>query len=335
MKLDQKMNEKAALIKTEIKRIPEVLAVARSTESPVLIKGGYGMRRSDMPETQEISVRANPIDDEYIKVNGLQIIAGSDLTRQDMEDVNKPDYEDYYFHFVLNESAAAALGWDPREAVGKKMFLGSDRPGEVRAVIRDFHFESLHSPVGALVLFPLNWGNILQVKTNGKKLPETIASLEKIWKSLAPHRPFAFSFMDEDFQQLYKNEERLARVFSIFSAMAIFLACLGLFGLSAYAVQQRIKEIGIRKVLGASASHIILLLSTHFVKLVGLAFLFAAPLSWFVMHNWLQNFAYRIGISWWLFSAAALIMLTITLLTISFQIIKAALSNPVHHLRTE
>jgi putative ABC transport system permease protein len=335
MNIDQKIIDKIDLFKTELKTNPSILAVSKANNSPVSIAGGYSMNRADMSAAEGMNTRGNPVDDEYVKANGLQIIAGADLSKQDILDASKDDYSKSYYHYILNESAAKALGWTPVEAIGKKMFLGEQRPGEVKAVVKDFHFASLHNPIEPLVLFPGGWGNTLIVKVSGQNLAQTISFLQNKWKQTATHRPFEYRFMDEDFNKLYDSEMRTAKVFNIFSAIAILLACLGLFGLSAYSAKQRIKEIGIRKVLGASAGNITLLLSNSFIKLVLVAFVIACPIAWFVMDKWLQDFAYRINISWWMFVLAGLLALLIALITVSFQAIKAAIANPVKSLRTE
>ncbi|MEI9908191.1 MAG: FtsX-like permease family protein [Bacteroidota bacterium] len=335
MNIDQKIIDKIDLFKLELKSNGNILAVSKANSSPVNIAGGYSMNRGDINSAQAMNTRGNPIDDEYIRVNGMELIAGSDLGKQDILDANKEDYAKNYYHYIINESAAKALGWKPGEAIGKKMFLGEQRPGIVKGVIKDFHFASLHNPIEPLVLFPGGWGNILMVKVSGNDLSKTIAFMQNKWKQLAPHRPFEYRFMDEDFNKLYDSELRTAKVFNIFSAIAILLACLGLFGLSAYSARQRIKEIGIRKVLGASAGSITFLLSNSFIKLVLIAFIIAIPLVWFVMNKWLQDFAYRISISWWMFALAGLLALVIALITVSFQAIKAAVANPVKSLRAE
>ncbi len=335
MNIDQKIIDKIDLFKAELKSNPEVLAVSKANNSPVSIQGGYSMNRADMSEDQSINTRGNPIDDEYVRANNLEIIAGSDLSKQDVLDADKEDYSKCYYHYIINEKAAQALGWKPQEAIGKKMFLGEQRPGEVKAVVKDFHFASLHNPIEPLVLFPGGWGSLAIVKVSGHNLSNTIAFIETKWKQLAPHRPFEYRFMDEDFNKLYQSELRTGKVFNIFSAIAILLACLGLFGLSAYSARQRIKEIGIRKVLGASAGSITLLLSNSFIRLVLIAFVIACPIAWFVMDKWLQDFAYRINISWWMFLLAGIVALLIALVTVSFQAIKAAVANPVKSLRTE
>ena len=170
---------------------------------------------------------------------------------------------------------------------------------------------------------------------SGQNLPRTIAFLESKWKTLVPHRPFDYRFMDEDYNKLYSAELRLGKIMNLFSAIAIVLACLGLFGLSSYAAQQRTKEIGVRKVLGASIFNLWTLLSKDFVVLVIISFLIATPVAWYLMHSWLLNYEYRTEISWWIFAAAGLGALFITLLTVSSQALKAALANPVKSLRSE
>lgn len=331
--MDGKLNSKKELIKTELLSIPSVKVVSTSYESPVIIKGGYNMSGAD--PSKQMGVAANPVDEHYIQATGLELIEGSNLTSQDMLDASHEDYTKNYFHFVLNESAAQALGWTAQEAIGKKMFLDENRPGEVRGVVKDFHFASLHTEIKPLVLFPAAWANIILVKTDGKNIAATIAAIEKKWKTLAPHRPFAYRFMDEDYQRMYEAEMRTGKVFNLFSLLAVLLACLGLFGLSAYSARQRIKEIGVRKVLGASVAQISVLLSSGFISLVTIAVLIASPLAWIVMNKWLQQFSYRVDIKWWIFLSAGTVSVLIALVTVSFQFIKAAGANPVKSLRTE
>jgi len=333
--MDTKIFDNLSAIKQQFKTNPDIINVSGCQSTPVNIGGGYNMRSATMPDNQQMSVTASPVDEDYIKTAGLQLIAGTDLTEQDLKDVQVKDRKDRLFHFILNESAAKALGWTPEEAIGKKMFMDNSRPGVVKGVIKDFHFESLHNSIRPLVLFPAEWGRTLMVKMSGYHLPQTIAFLETKWKSLVPHRPFDYRFMDEDYNTLYNAEQRLGKVMSLFAAVAIVLACIGLFGLSSYAVQQRIKEIGVRKVLGASVFNLWTLLSKDFILLVILSCLIATPVAWYSMHNWLLDYEYRTTISWWIFVAAGAGALLITLFTVSFQGIRAALANPVKSLRTE
>ena len=330
---DQKMNAILSTIKSEFKNNPGVINVWRTVFDPTNIKGGYTMTKPGMEPGKSNAVVANNIDEDFVKTTGLQIIAGTDLTEQDVKDVI-PD-SGKLFHYILNESAAKMMGWTPQEAIGQKMFLGDERPGFVKAVVKDFHFSSLHNPIKPLVLFPDTYGSVLMVKLSSSNLQNTISFLESKWKALVPHRPFEYTFLDENYNKLYSAELRLGKVLNIFAGIAILLACLGLFGLSAYAIQQRTKEIGVRKVLGASATNIAVLVSNQFVRLVIIAFVIAAPLAWFAMNKWLQDFTYRIHISWLIFILTGCITILITVLTVSFQSVKAALMNPVKSLRTE
>jgi putative ABC transport system permease protein len=332
--MDNKIQEKMELIKTVFKSNPGIVHVSKAASDPVNIISGYTMRKGDSPEGTGVSVNANPVDEEFISTTGIHLITGSDFTTQDVKDALNPNEKERYYHFILNESAAKQLGWTPQEAIGKKMFL-MNRPGEVKAVVHDFNFASFHDPIKPLVLFNDEWSNTMLVKVSGNNIPATISFLQSKWKELVPHRPCEYHFLDEDFDKLYSSELRLGRVLNIFTAIAILLACLGLFGLSAYAIQQRTKEIGIRKVLGATISNVITLLSKDFIGLVIVAMLIAFPVAGWLMHKWLEDFVYRISISWWMFAIAALIALLITIGTISFQAVKAAFSNPVKSLRTE
>lgn len=334
MNVDRLLNDKIDYFKTELKKNPEIISVSLANSSPVNILGGYMMRGGVLNTGQDVNTKGNFVDEDYIKTNGLQILAGRDLTKNDINDVNNQDYSKDFFHFVINEKAATTLGWKPAEAIGKRMFLG-ERQGEVTAVVKDFHFASMHNPVEPLVLFPSGMGSTLMVKVSGKNLERTITFLRTMWKGVSPYRPFEYNFMDDDFKKLYESENRTSKVFNIFSAIAILLACLGLFGLSTYSVRQRRKEIGIRKVLGASTGKITLLLSNNFLKMVMIAIIIATPLTWIIMNEWLNDFAYRIPISWWMFVFSGVVALIIAMITVSFQTIKAAVSNPVNSLRTE
>ncbi len=333
--LDNKMLLSFNTIKEEFKTIPGIVNVSRSGNPPTSIVSGYNMRSATMPETDNMSVTADLIDEDYIKTMGMQLIAGENLTRQDVADVSQEGDTARNFHFILNESAAKALGWTPAEAIGKKMFLDNTRPGTVRGVIKDFHFQSLHLAIQPLVLFPEKWGRNVLVKVSGNNMPQTVQALQAKWKSLVPHRPFDYHFLDEDYNKMYNAEIRLGKIMNLFAAIAIVLASMGLFGLSYHAIQQRQKEIGIRKVLGASVTQVLLLVSKGFLKLVLIAFAITVPATWWAMNKWLEDFAYRVNISWLVFGIAGLLVLLIAAFTVSFQAIKAAVANPVKSLRSE
>jgi putative ABC transport system permease protein len=205
----------------------------------------------------------------------------------------------------------------------------------VKAVVKDFNFQSMHTPIKPLVLFPEPWARQLLVKVSGKNIEQALEHMEAKWKQLVPTRPFNYHFLDEDFDKLYRSEIRLGKVINVFAGIAISLACLGLFGLSSYTTQQRIKEIGVRRVIGASVFNIVFLLSKDFVKFVIISFTIATPMAWWIMSNWLQDYAYAIKMPVWVFALAAVLIIIITLITISFQSIRAALMNPVKSLRSE
>jgi putative ABC transport system permease protein len=201
--------------------------------------------------------------------------------------------------------------------------------------VKNFHYESLHNPVGPFILFPEWRGRELLVKVSGQRLTQTLSALESKWKSLVTDRPFEYHFLDEDYNKLYNAEIRLGKLMNIFAAVAIILACLGLYGLSAYAAQQRIKEIGIRKVLGASIQRIVFILSKNFLWLAAMSMLIAFPLAWWASAKWLADFSYRTALSWDIFAVAGLLTLFLAMATVSFHAFKAAWTNPVKNLRTE
>jgi len=241
---------------------------------------------------------------------------------------------------IINEKAAALLGWD--DPIGKKMNNWSTNRGNftVIGVIRDFHYESLHQTIRPQAMF-LSGGyytnneSYISIRLQAGNISEIRKFVEKTWNSFVPNMPFEYSFLDQDYDNLYINEKQTRKLFTVFSVLAIFIACLGLLGLSSFIADQKSKEIGIRKILGATAARIVATLNKSFVKWVLIANLLAWPTSYFVMNKWLQNFAYRINLSWWMFVLAAGLALLIALIIVSFQTVKAALKNPVDSLRYE
>jgi len=334
MPIDSKTN--VSLLKAQFKENPNVDRVSACRNTPVDIGGGYNVRSSTMPANQQIAITANPIDEDFVKTVGLKIVAGQDLTLQDMKDASTADTSKISFQFILNESAAKLLGWTAREAVGKRMFLDESRPGYVKAVVKDFNFQSLHEEIKPLVLFPQTmWIRNLLVKIEGKNIKETVSFLESKWKLVNPDRPFEYRFLDEDYNALYKSESRMSTLLELFAVIAIALACLGLFGLSSYSASQRIKEIGIRKVLGASIYSVSTLLAVDFLRPVLVAIAVGGPIAWLVMNRWVNDYAYRITVSWWVVGYAGLIVAAIAVVTVWFQAFKASLANPVESLKSE
>jgi putative ABC transport system permease protein len=314
---------------------PGVKAVSGAYESPSFIRWSDGITAETGKEKKEISVKAIPVDFDFIKVMDMQLISGRDFNQADLLEMDTSQQRaNYQYSFILNEKAVSEMGWSPEEALGKKIDKGGT--GTIRGVVKDFHFTSLHQPIGPLVIFLApEMVQETYVKLNEGNLQQNIAGLEKIWKERAPQSPFEFRFLDEDFNKLYKSEQRTAQIFTLFAGQAILLACLGLFALSAFTTVQRTKEIGIRKVLGATILQVIFLLSREFLVLVGLAIIIAVPLAWVAGNKWLENFAYRINISNWMFLLAAGIALVIAVMAVSLQSFKAAKANPVKSLRSE
>lgn len=307
-----------------------VASVAGAYEEPTNIKWGDGITTKD---NKQITVNGFPVDEDIVKTLGLKIIAGSDYNLTDVKQFDTSG-NNIHYTFMLNESAVKALGWTPQEAVGKIIIKGNE--GIVKAVIKDFHFHSLHEPISPLLIFldKRLMGSYF-IKVSGNNSSSAIAALEKTWKQKIQHRPFEYHFLDEDYEALYKTEQRTASVFTSFSMLAILLACLGLFALTAYTMVRRTKEIGIRKVLGATIPDILSLVSKDFLKLIVIALLIATPVAYYAIHKWLQDFSYKVSIQWWVFVVAGLTTLLIAFITISLQAIKTAVANPVKNLRTE
>jgi len=240
--------------------------------------------------------------------------------------------------FLVNESLMKALGVkNPGDIVGKNMTTWHDQiKGTVVGVLKDFNDRSFRNDLAPLLITTdVAMYNQVGIKLATTNMPATIQSVKKIFDQTFPDFVFEYKFLDEKIEGFYKQESQLAALYKIFAAIAIFLSCLGLYGLASFMAVQRIKEVGIRKVLGASTGNIVFLFSKEFIILIAIAFTIATPIAWYYMHQWLQDYAYRINISWWLFAAAGLVAIIIALATISFQAIKAAIANPVRSLRSE
>ena len=312
-----------------------VESITGAYDAPTFVAWSDGLSTDNGTGNKEISVKAMPVDLDFIKTTGMHLVTGRDFINSDfaLQDTSD-DYKNYHRTYILNEKAAKEFGWTAEQAIGKTVSKGAT--GQVVGVVKDFHFQSLHNPIGPMVLF-LDTGMVRQmfVKIKGQNIASTLAGLEKTWKERVGYRPFDYHFLDEDFNALYKTEQRTAKLFALFSGLAIALACLGLFALAAFTTVQRTKEIGIRKILGANAGNITLLISKQFISLVLIGILIASPLAWWTASRWLQNFAYRINISGWVFVIAGALAILIALITVSYHAIRAALANPVKSLRTE
>ncbi|WP_153796030.1 ABC transporter permease [Foetidibacter luteolus] len=269
------------------------------------------------------------VDYDYIRTMGMNIIKGRNFS---------PDYGADSSAIIINETTAQILGYaDP---LGKQVYYASGGDGENKAytiigVVKNFNFETIHHTVGPLGLFLGESPWTVSFKVNAGNVQNLVSQVQNKWKAMAPGMPFSYRFLNESFDEMYRAEQRVGTIAMIFSVLAIVIACLGLFGLATFIAEQRTKEIGIRKVLGASVNGIVQMLSKDFMKLVAISFVLASPLAWWAMNKWLQDFAFRISISWWIFAVAGGAALLIALLTVSFQAIRAALMNPVKSLRTE
>lgn len=265
------------------------------------------------------------IDDNFIKVFGMQILAG-----RSFDDNLKTDEGNY----VLNETSVKVMGMTTATAVGQKIsFNGSE--GTVIGVVKDFNFKPVQQPIEPLILRNTNKGSFVVVRTNPANIKQTIASLKSVFRSVYRDEPFSYGFVDQDLNKMYVSEGRTQVLFNAFSVVSIIISCLGLFGLATFTTQRRLKEIGVRKVLGADTAGIVAMLTKDFVKLVLMALLVAFPAAWFLMNKWLDNYVYRIEISWWMFAISGIAAIMISIITISYQSIRAALSNPVESLKTE
>jgi putative ABC transport system permease protein len=326
------LNDKYDAFRTELLSNSGIKNAGRSSRIPtgrLLDAMGARMMRGDSLAPVNADIKYVAADQDFISTYGVKVVAGRGFSRDFTTDTSA---------FLINEAAAKVLGFKTNEeAVGKDFGYGN-RTGKLIGVFNDFHFESMHQKIVPLVLLvPRNANNYgrISVKISGSDIPGALSSIESTWKKFLPDAPYQFTFLDENFQRLYQAEERQKNLFTTFACLAIFIACLGLFGLSAFTISQRIKEIGIRKVLGANVSTIVTLLSKDFLKLVAVSAIIAFPIAWYFMNNWLQDFAYRIGMPWWIFFIAGIVAALIALITISFQAIKAAIANPVKSLRTE
>lgn len=325
------LNDKYESFKTQLLDNPGIKAITRSSRIPsgrLLDNMGSQIDRGDSLTPTQADIKFVVADEDFIPTYGVGMIQGRNFSKSYGMDTSA---------FLINEAAVKVLGLKSAEdAIGKRFQYGAKK-GQLVGVFNDFHFESMHQRILPLVLFmPQNIGNFgrISIKVTGS-IPAAIAHIENTWKQFLPDIPFDYSFLDDNFSRLYQSEQRQEGLFTIFSCIAIFIACLGLLGLSAFTISQRIKEIGIRKVLGATVSTIVALLSKDFLKLVLVAGIIAFPVAWFAMNKWLEDFAYRINIPWWVFLFAGLMAALVAFATIGFQAVKAARANPVKNLRTE
>ena len=324
--LEGSLLSKYDVFKAQAANIPGVLAITKMKETPTVIehhKGGINWTGKD-PDV-EVSFADAVVGYDFVKTMHLQIIDGRDFSS---------DFGNDSGSYILNETAVKRIGY--AQPIGQAFTLGNVQ-GKIIGVLKDFHFNSMHDAIEPLVIrldeHP-KWGSVL-VRTETGKTKVVLAGLAGICKNMNPNFPFTYQFSDQEYTKLYKSEQMVSQLCNYFAFLAIFISCLGLFGLAMFTAGQRTKEIGVRKVLGASEANIFVLLSSSFLQPVVFGMAIAFPLAWFTMSQWLKHFAYKIDLDWWIFGLAGMATIFIALLTVSFQSIRAALMNPVNSLKSE
>ena len=314
-------------LKNQFSSVNGVSTVAGSNNYPSeIILGDLGMHLPGENLTDLTLVHYSGVSPNYFQTVGTQLLAGRDLRANDSSQV------------IVNKTAIDVFDIPMDRAIGSTLvqsYEGRSTNYEIVGVAEDYHFASLKEEITPVLLFNETTPNWIIVKTKTNNYKSLLKNLEKTWKTINSQTPFVYTFVDKEVEKLYAEEERLGRISVVFTSIAILISCLGLFGLISFIAEQKRKEIGIRKVLGASIKNVVKLLTKDFLILVGIAFFIASPLAYFIMQKWLQDFPYRITIEWWVFLVAGISALIITLITVSFQAIKAAIANPVKSLRTE
>jgi len=323
--------------KNELQQSPGITSVSIGYGFPGDAVAGDDIIVDRNGERKSQSATQLMVDFDYIKTLGLELVAGRDFSKDMQTDKDHA--------FIINETAVKQLGFGtPEKALGQKLWWNvwgaknadSLKEGQVIGVVKDFHYKSLYDRVETAVLqiFPDAYWKVA-VKMKAANIGNTIGYIKNVWSKYSPEYPIEYKFLDDNFEQMYKAEDKLRSLLMIFTCIAIFVGCLGLFGLAAYTAERRKKEVGIRKVLGATTQGLVMLLSKDFIKLVVISLLVASPVAYYFMQRWLQDFAYRISIGWQVFAIAAIVAISIAFITVSFQAIKAAIANPVKSLRTE
>jgi putative ABC transport system permease protein len=328
------LNNNAQVFKNDVLAMKGVSSGTMSAYIPV-----SNSSRSDNTYSKEavmdtknlIDMQAWTVDYDYIQTMGMEIVKGRNFSKDFGADSSAR---------LITETTAKLLGYS--DPIGKKLYIPSGTPGEnstvpleIIGVVKDFHFESLRQNIGPLCMGLGNSTGLASFKIAAASAPDLIKQIEGKWRELAPGLPFSYRFLSDSFDEMYRSEQRAGSIAIVFAILAVLIACLGLFGLVTFMAEQRTKEIGVRKVLGASVTNVVALLSKDFLLLVLIACVFAFPFAWWAMHKWLQDFAYRINISWWVFLIAGIVAFAIALVTVSLQAFKAAIANPVKSLRTE
>jgi len=327
---DDEMRKHTESLKQEFLEYPNIVSVSAAAGVPgrTMLVDGFPVRPAGADRSAQIPMQIVGVDYDFFKTLGVKLVDGR-FFQKEMS-------TDSALAFIINESAAKALGWDVPIGERLELVMDNGKKGAIIGIVQDFHFASLHEKIEPTVfhIWPQRY-SCFAVKMRVADISESMAFLRSTWSRMLPHQPFEFFFLDEEFNRQYEKDERVGRIVGYAATLAIFVACLGLLGLAAFSAEQRTKEIGVRKVLGATVAQVVNLLSKDLVKLVLISNLIAWPPAYYGMNNWLQDFAYRTDLGWWVFALAGGIALIIALLTVSTQAIKAALANPVEALRYE
>jgi putative ABC transport system permease protein len=286
----------------------------------------YAKEFSDQQEHKEIHTNIYHVEDSYLATLGIKMALGRNFSSASPADSSA---------VVVNEALVRDIGWGNTNPIGKTIVRSGQRAFTVVGVVKDFHYKSAKEKIGPLMFIPGRSNMLMAVKIHSADVAAFLTDVKKQWDGYRATAPFSYSFLDEQYAALYNSEQRTGKIFTSFAFVAVIIASLGLFGLAAFSIRQRVKEIGIRKVLGASSGTITGMLSVEFLKLVGIAIVVSVPVTWYAMDKWLQDFAYRIDLSWWVFVLAGFIAILVAFVTVSFQSVKAALANPVKSLRSE
>ncbi|MEM9858951.1 MAG: FtsX-like permease family protein, partial [Bacteroidota bacterium] len=317
-------------VKNELLQLAGVKSASFMIEKPGKMVRTSGVWYEGAENDEGVNVYMFSGDTDLIETMGMTMKQGEYF---------KEGTQQFYREFVVNEKAIEYFGWKPEEAIGKLMDFGNrgDDPGKVIGVVKDFHFKHLNEEVDPLVMYlePNYEGTLLALKLTSGDMSNTVDLIRARWSEIIPQYEFEYSFLDESFDALFDQEKRLGQIFSVFAVLAVFISCLGLFGLTSFTIEQRKKSVAVRKVLGATVVGIVGLVSKDFLKLVVLGMLIAAPVAYYAMNAWLSEFAYNVGFQWLVFIYAATASILVAFMTISYHSLKAATSNPVKSLREQ
>jgi putative ABC transport system permease protein len=326
---DEGLWDRFETFKSELVKNPSIQMVSSSQFEPTYMSSRTVVKEwSGRQEGEELSAYISPVGFDFIEMFDIEIIQGRSFS-EDQFTETQADY-------IINEAAIRELGWTKEEAIGKS-FTAWGNSGTIVGVARNFNFLSLHQKIEplAIMLAPAYNHRYILVKINGGQTQQTLSDIQEVVASFSPEYPFSYTFLDDSYNNLYNREIQLSTIFNYFTFLALIIASLGLFGLATFVTEQRTKEIGIRKVLGANVFQILTLLNKDFLKLVAFSFIIAAPAGWFLSNNWLQDFAYRIEVGPAIILLSALLAFGIALITISFKSIKTAIANPINSLKSE